>query len=161
MQGVLAQAKNGDELWEDKFHAANGKPQACHQSALLFFLLSFGGGRGGEGESEGFFFIFPWFPMCSHYCPFKFPMGSQYAPQLSNVFPNMFSIALVTFIPYALANGVLLSPIYMGQKGGTLYFKIEPSILGNLHNFFFSLVMVQSNWLIAKRKKIELKRHLI
>jgi hypothetical protein len=33
--------------------------------------------------------------------------------------------------------------------------------LGNLHNFFFSLVMVQSNWLIAKRKKIELKRHLI
>jgi hypothetical protein len=35
---VLAQAKNGDELfWEEKFHAANGKAQACTQGALLFF----------------------------------------------------------------------------------------------------------------------------
>jgi hypothetical protein len=26
LQGVLAQAKNGDKLfWEEKFHAANGK----------------------------------------------------------------------------------------------------------------------------------------
>jgi len=42
-QGVLGQAKNGDELfWEEKFHAANWKAQACTQGALLFFLLSFG-----------------------------------------------------------------------------------------------------------------------
>jgi hypothetical protein len=40
LQAVLAQAKNGDELfWEEKFHAANGKAQASTQGALLFFLL--------------------------------------------------------------------------------------------------------------------------
>jgi hypothetical protein len=34
---VLAQAKNSDELfWEEKFHAANGKAQACTQGGLLF-----------------------------------------------------------------------------------------------------------------------------
>jgi hypothetical protein len=61
LQGVLAEAKNADELfWEEKFHAANGKARACTQGALLFFLLSFGAG------GQGFFFIFPWFPMCSH-----------------------------------------------------------------------------------------------
>jgi len=37
LQGVLAQAKNGDELFlEDTFHAPNGKAQACSQVALLF-----------------------------------------------------------------------------------------------------------------------------
>jgi hypothetical protein len=51
-RGKLAQAKNADELfWEEKFHAANGKAQACNQGALFFFLLSLWG--------EGFFFIFP------------------------------------------------------------------------------------------------------
>jgi hypothetical protein len=36
---VLAEAKNGDKLfWEEKFHAANGKAQACTQGALLFLL---------------------------------------------------------------------------------------------------------------------------
>ncbi len=30
LQGALAHAKNGDEVfWEEKFHAANGKAQAC------------------------------------------------------------------------------------------------------------------------------------
>ncbi len=47
-----------------------------------------------EGD---FFFIFPWFPMCSHYVPFKFQMGSHQVPntfpKFSNVFSNMFSIA--------------------------------------------------------------------
>jgi hypothetical protein len=40
LQGVLlAQAKKGDELfWEEKFHAANGKAQACTQGALLVSL---------------------------------------------------------------------------------------------------------------------------
>jgi hypothetical protein len=53
--GVLVQAKNGDELfWEEKFHAANRKAQACNQGALgFFFLLSLGG-----GEVEGFLFSF-------------------------------------------------------------------------------------------------------
>jgi hypothetical protein len=74
LQGELAQAKNGDELfWKDKFHVANGKAQACTQGALPFSLLSMGGGGGGEG----FFFIFPWFPICSHHVPFEFLMGSH------------------------------------------------------------------------------------
>jgi hypothetical protein len=39
LQGVLAKAKNGDKLfWEEKFHAAKGKAQACTQGALLFLL---------------------------------------------------------------------------------------------------------------------------
>jgi hypothetical protein len=33
----------------------------------------------------------------------------------------------VTFIPYALANVVLLSPTNLGQREGTLHFQIEPS----------------------------------
>jgi len=37
----IAEGKNGDELfWEEKFHAANGKAQACTQGALHFSLLS-------------------------------------------------------------------------------------------------------------------------
>jgi len=97
---VLAHAKNGDEVfWEEKFHAANGKAQACTQGAFFFsfHVLGFWGrGRGG-----GCFFIFPDFPMCSHYVPFKFPMGSQYFPQ--------HFLHTSSFL-YALENGVLLSP---------------------------------------------------
>jgi hypothetical protein len=48
LQGVVVQAKNGDELfWEEKFHAAYGKAQVCTQGALHFFLLSLGRGGGG------------------------------------------------------------------------------------------------------------------
>jgi hypothetical protein len=44
LQGVLAQAKNGDKLfWEEKFHAANEKTQACTEGA--FFPFKFGGGK--------------------------------------------------------------------------------------------------------------------
>jgi hypothetical protein len=43
LQWVLAWAKNGDELfWEEKFHAATGKAQACTQDDLHFFLLKQG-----------------------------------------------------------------------------------------------------------------------
>jgi hypothetical protein len=50
LQGVLAQAKNGDKLFgQENFRAANGKARACTQGALLFILLSFGG--------KGFFFF--------------------------------------------------------------------------------------------------------
>jgi hypothetical protein len=74
-----AQAKNGDELfWEEKFHAANGKAQACTQGALHFSLLSW------QGVGGGFFSVFPG----SHYVPFKFPSDSQHVPQVL-----MFSIA--------------------------------------------------------------------
>ncbi len=98
----IAQAKNGGKLFcEEKFHAANGKAQAGTQGAL-HFSFSVGGGFGG-----GFLLVFPG----SHYGPFTFPSGSQYVPQVLNVFPNMFSIA-PHINPYALANVVLLSHIY-------------------------------------------------
>jgi hypothetical protein len=52
---LLAQAKNGDELFgEEKFHAANRKAQACTQGAFAFSPFKFWGGGGG-----GFFFTFP------------------------------------------------------------------------------------------------------
>jgi hypothetical protein len=39
------------------------------------------------------------------------------------------------------------------QRGGTLYFKIEPSIWeASMVSLFFG-VMGQSNWLIANKKK--------
>jgi hypothetical protein len=42
LEGVLAQAKNVEQVfWEEKFHAANGKAQACTQGALLFFSFMF------------------------------------------------------------------------------------------------------------------------
>jgi hypothetical protein len=34
------------------------------------------------------------------------------------------------FYPYALANVVLLSPIWLGQRAGALFFKIKTSIFG-------------------------------
>jgi hypothetical protein len=44
-EGVLGQAKNGEELfWEEKLHTTNGKAQTCTQGDLPFFLLSLGGG---------------------------------------------------------------------------------------------------------------------
>ncbi len=46
---LLAQAKNGDELFgEEKFHAANRKAQACTQGAFAFSPFKFWGG-GGAG----------------------------------------------------------------------------------------------------------------
>jgi hypothetical protein len=57
LQVVLARAKNGDNLfWKEKFHAANGKAQACTQRALLFLI----------GEWEDSFSFFPGSQMCSH-----------------------------------------------------------------------------------------------
>jgi hypothetical protein len=80
LQGVLAQAKNGDALsWEQKFHAADGKAQACSQGALLFFLSSLG--RGGEGE-----FFFSFFPG-SQCVPTILILSSQWDPNMFPKFP--------------------------------------------------------------------------
>jgi hypothetical protein len=69
LQGVLAQAKNGDELFgQENSRAANGKAIACTQGALLFIPLSFGG--------KGFFNFFSFFPG-SQCVLFKFAMGSK------------------------------------------------------------------------------------
>jgi hypothetical protein len=71
-------------IWEEKYHADNGKAQACTQDAFLFFVLSW---SGGAVEVRQIFFIFPWFPMYSHYVPFKFSMGSHQVPKMFLKFP--------------------------------------------------------------------------
>jgi len=56
LQGVLAQAKNGDQVfWEEKFDATKGTSMRSRCLAF-FFLLCLGGGGGN-------FFIFP-FSQC-------------------------------------------------------------------------------------------------
>ncbi len=101
-----------------------------------------------------------WFPMCSHYVPqwvlMRFPTCSQCVPQ-----DVLRSTSL--FIPYALANVVLLSPVYLCQRGGTtLYFKVEPFTLESLHSFISFWLMGQLNWDRCKIKmKIELQSQLI
>jgi len=96
---MLAHAKNGDEVfWEEKFHAANGKAQACTQGVLLFFPFMFWGG------GEEIFFHFSQLPNVFAVCSFQVPNGFP-------ISSPTFSPYLLTFIPYALENGVLLSPI--------------------------------------------------
>jgi hypothetical protein len=57
LRAILARAKNGDKLFgKEKFHAANGKAQACTQAALLFLI----------GWWEDSFSFFPGSQMCSH-----------------------------------------------------------------------------------------------
>jgi hypothetical protein len=116
LQGVLAQAKSGEELFsEEKFHAVNGKAQAWPQGALLFFLISF-------GED---FFHFPLVPNLLP-VPFKFSIGSHQVP---NVFLNMSSIA-PHFCPICF--GKCCPPFtYISGPKGTLYVKVEHSILGS------------------------------
>ncbi len=52
----------------------------------------------------------------------------------------------LTFSPYVLANVVLLSPMLLGPKGGTIYIKTYLYILRSLHSFIFLGAMGQSNW---------------
>ncbi len=143
MQGALTHAKNGDEVfWKEKFHATNGKAQACTQGALFFFLLCFGVG-GGE---ERFFFIFLDFPMCSHYVPFKFAMGSP-----------TFSPYLFTFI--CLGKWCPSFTYISGPKGRNCTVENRAFCFGESPLFLFFGVMGQSNWHVAHKKK--LGKHLI
>ncbi len=108
-----------------------GRPKHALQAPCFFSFYVLGCGVG-----ERCFFIFLDFPMCSHYVPFKFPMGSQYFPQ------HFFHTSSLL---YALENGVLLSPIWVAKRGGIIQFKIKSSVLGSLHYFIFFGVMGQSN----------------
>jgi hypothetical protein len=78
------------------------------------------GQRDGRGEISFHFSRLPnVFALCSFHVPNGFP-----------VFSPTFFPYLLTFITYALENGVLLSPIWVGQRGRTVQFKIKPSVLG-------------------------------
>jgi hypothetical protein len=61
-----------------------GRPKQALKGPSFFSFLSFGRGVWGKD----FFSFIPG----SHFVLFKFSMGSQYFPQVPNVFPNMFSI---------------------------------------------------------------------
>jgi len=73
-----------------------------HSSCLAFFPFKFGGGR-----------IFFSFFVGSHCVPTVFPKFPMYSPTCSPQY--------LTFIPYALANVLLLSPIFWWAKGEELY----------------------------------------
>jgi hypothetical protein len=99
---VLAQVNDGDEqFWKEKFHAANGKAQ--HSQTVQFFSCGHRG-EGTGGGREGFC-SFPFFPMCSHHVPIKFP----------NMFLKMFSIAPRLY-PIWFAQSVLLVNCIGGPK---------------------------------------------
>jgi hypothetical protein len=66
MMGVLAQAKNGDEqFWNIEISCSQWEGSACTQSALIFFLLSFGVGE----DFLHFSFVPIMFPSRSHQVP--------------------------------------------------------------------------------------------
>ncbi len=143
LQGVLAQAKNGDELfWEEKFHVTNGKAQACIQGALPIFLLSLGRGRDS----------FSFFP------------SSQCVPTMFQVqVPNGFSLCSPSsqhvFHSTSLLSHMLsqmLSSFQLGQRGwtqnGTFYFVETPKFL---LNYWWA------NQIDSLQTKIELGRHFI
>ncbi len=108
-----------------------GRPK--HALKVSVFLLSLG--EGGVVGGSGFFFIFPWFPMCSHYVPNMFPLrshgfssGSHFVHQVPNVFPNMFSIA-PHFYPLCFGNRCPLFTYVGGRK--------ERNALLQNRNFYF------------------------
>jgi hypothetical protein len=132
LQGALAHAKNGDEIfWKKKFHAAIGKAQACTQSVLFFFLLCFGVGGGGK-----IFFHFPQLPNVFALCPFQIPNG--------------FPIFSPTFFPYLLTFICLEKwcPPFTyigGPKGKNYTVQNRAFCFGESPLFLFFGVMGQSN----------------
>ncbi len=141
MQGALAHAKNGDKVfWEEKFHAANVKAQACTQGALLFFLLCFGGGGGRD-----FFSFLP----ASQGVHTMFLSSSQWVP---NIFPNIFSVP-PHFYPICLGKCCPPLTFIGGPKGRNCTLQNRALCFGESALFLFFGVMGQSNWHVAKKKK--------
>jgi hypothetical protein len=64
-------------FWNIEISCSQWEGSACTQSALIFFLLSFGGGGGKGPLGREDFFIFPLFSTCSQWVPIRFPIGSQ------------------------------------------------------------------------------------
>jgi len=131
LQGALAHAKNGDEdFWEEKFHAANGKAQACTQGALLFFLLCFG--AGGEGGGRDFFSFFP----ASQCVRTMFLSSSQWVPNIFSIPPHFYPICLGKWCPPFT---------YIGGPKGRNCTVQNRAFLWGVSIVSFSRVMGQSN----------------
>jgi hypothetical protein len=116
---------------------------ACTQSALIFFLLSFGWGW-------RILFLFS-------FVPNMYPMGSLQVPKWVPIrcpmcSPRVCPIA-PRFNPICFAQSPPLLTYIGGPKGEALHLSIESSIMGNLHSSIFFVAMGQLNWLIAKKKK--------
>jgi hypothetical protein len=128
LQGVLAQAKNGDQvLWEEKFHATNGKAQPCTRGALLFILSCLGGWG-----------IFSYF-LASQCVRNMFPSSSQWVPKCSPVsqcFPQhvLHTTSLLSHMPWKWCTPFR----YIGgPKGRKFIFQNRAFCLGESPQFHF------------------------
>ncbi len=127
----------------------NNLPSKIHIRKFLHLALRSPNGIMAQQDSHGFFFIFPWFPMCSHYVPFECLLGSLYVPHIPNVFPNMFSIAPHF---YPICFGKFCPPftyIYRRANAKELYFSKQNFLyFGETPQFHFLIVMAnQIGWL--------------
>ncbi len=125
--GILSQARNGDERFlEIEISCREGS--ASTQSALIFFLSSFG------GQGRIFFSFVPnMFHSNSHQVPTIFTRFSMCSSRVFPIAPR--------FNPICFAQSPPLLTYIGGPKDKGLHFSIESSILGSLHSFntfFFS-----------------------
>jgi len=122
-------------LLEGEISCSQCEGPSLHSKVLCFFSFYVL----GWGE-ERFFFIFPDFPMCSHYVPFKFPI----------FFPT-FSPYLLTFI--GLGKWCPPFTYIGGPKGRNCTIQNRAFCFGESSLFLFFGVMGQSNWHVAPPKK--------
>ncbi len=122
-----------------------GRPKHALKVPCFFSCYVWGGG--GTGGGERFFFIFPGFPMCSHYVPFKFPMGSQYFPQ-----HFLHTSSLLSHMPWKMVSSFHLYCIG-GPKGRNCTVQNRAFCFGESPLFLFFGVMSQSNWHVAEKKR--------
>ncbi len=119
MQGVL---EPRPKLVMNPFGKRNSCSQwegpSMHSRQLVFFPFKFWSGR-REKDYFHFSLVPNVFPLCSFQLLNGFSSGSQYVPQVPNMFLNMSSMAPHF---YALANVVLLSPILVGTYDGPTQF---------------------------------------
>ncbi len=148
-------------LLEIFFACSQWEGPSMHSWCLGSFPFNFWVVIGG-GVGRGIFFIFPWFPMCSHYVPFKFSMGSH---MFSICSPNSqcvlekFSIAPHF---YPICFGTCSPPFtYIGgPKGLNRILQNRAFCFGESpwFHFFFEWWTNQVG-MLSKKKKLE--RHLI
>jgi hypothetical protein len=124
-----------------------GRRLSMHSKCLALFSFKFWfGGR------ERFFL----FSLCSQHVPIKFSMGSHQVPSMFLGFPmcspRVFPLA-PHFNPICFAAS---PPLLTYRTAGHSIFPLKLLYLGSLHSFNLFFAMGQSNWLIAKEKKLAL-----
>jgi len=90
-RGISPDQKSSQTLLGRGIACSQWEGPSMHSRCLAFSLFKFG----GEGR---ILFIFPSFPMCSHYVPFKFSMGSQHNEAIPSwPFKYLGTLALQSF----------------------------------------------------------------